>query len=111
MAGLSDDPFFFDLDGFFSGLSVALGNKAGNPAFPDAKRNGITAFDATKVAKPFGFTNKNDGFGGTNAHFVTIEVPASSLVKGTTGKHSDLHIWATTDGKVGRRTSGRTVNP
>jgi len=111
MAGLADDPFFFDLDGFFAGLSVALGNPAGNPALPDATRRAIAPFDATKVARPFGFVNQNDGFGRTNVHFVTLELPASSVVRGTDGRHRDLHIWATTDGKVGRRTSGRTLSP
>ncbi len=109
MAGLADDPFFFDLDGFFSGLSVALGNPAGDPAFPDAKRRGIAPFDATKVPRPFGFVNTNDGFGRTNIHFVAIEVPAAAVLKGTDGNHRDLHVWATADGKVGRRTSGRAT--
>ncbi len=109
MAGLADDPFFFDLDGFFAGLSVALGNKAGNPALPDARRSAIAPFDARRVPRPFGFTNQNDGFGRTNVHFVAIEVPAKSVLVGTDGHHKDLHVWATTDGKVGRATSGRRV--
>lgn len=109
MAGLADDPFFFDLDGFFGGLSVALGNRAGNPAFPEQKRAGIAPFDASKVSRPFGFVNGNDGFGRTNVHFVSIEVPASSVVLEKDGRHRDLHVWATTDGKVGRKTSGRTL--
>lgn len=111
MAGLSDDPFFFDLDGFFAGLSVALGNRAGDPSFPDAKRNPIAAFDSTKVPRPFGFVNTSDGFGRTNAHFVAIEIPAASVLKGTDGNHRDLHVWATTDGKVGRKSSGRSTSP
>ncbi len=111
MAGLADDPFFFDLDGFFAGLSVALGNPAGDPALPDAARRRVTAFDPTQVARPFGFVNRNDGFGRTNVHFVEIEIPASSVLRGTEGRHRDLHVWATADGKVGRRTSGRPVSP
>lgn len=111
MAGLADDPFFFDLDGFFAGLSVALGNPAGDPAFPEAKRRTIAPFDATRVARPFGFVNTNDGFGRTNVHFVAIEVPASSVLVGTDDHHRDLHVWATTDGKAGRKTSGRPTAP
>lgn len=111
MAGLADDPFFFDLDGFFAGLSVALGNPAGDPAFPAGKRSAISPFDATKVPRPFGFVNTNDGFGRTNAHFVAIEVPAAAVLKGTDNNHRDLHVWATTDGKVGRKTSGRVTSP
>jgi hypothetical protein len=111
MAGLADDPFFFDLDGFFAGLSVALGNPAGDPSFPAGKQNTISPFDATKVPRPFGFVNTSDGFGRTNVHFVAIEVPAAAVLKGTDQNHRDLHIWATTDGKVGRKTSGRVTSP
>ena len=101
MAGLFDDPFFFDLDGFFNSLAVSLGNPKGNPQQPKINGNAYTLrpSDQATVARPFGFTNKNDGFGKNNVHAVVIELPADSVLVREGERHKDLHVWATTDSR------------
>ncbi len=98
LAGLFDDPFFFDLDGFFTGLSVALGNPA-HRADPQNKE--AWALD---LKRPFGFQKNNDAFAGTNVHAVILEVPRSSVLKKDfLGHFIPLHVWGTSDVKPGRK--------
>jgi hypothetical protein len=115
MAGLFDDPFFFDLDGFFNSLAGSLGNPKGNPQQPatngakpwpaGAPYNGKYSLQRTSatspsVRTPFGFDNTNDGFGRNNVHAVVIEIPVENVVlEDRNGKHKDLHVWATTDSR------------
>jgi hypothetical protein len=103
MAGLFDDPFFFDLDGFFNGLSVALGNAGGNPSQPslDGLPYTVRPSDPNRAPRPFGFVASNDGFGKTNVHAIVIEVAADKIVLGPPGQHKELHVWATTSRRKG----------
>jgi uncharacterized protein DUF4331 len=85
VTGLFDDPFAFDLDGFFNGLSVALGNKA--PASPSPLAD-----------HPFGFNAQNDSFAGTNVGAFVIEIPLELVdLNG-----EELHVWATSRAVPGR---------
>ncbi len=61
--GLRDDPFFFDLQGFI-----------------DTTTTGTLAFDGTR-----------DGFAGSNATALVLEMPVSAAIAGGT----NLSIWAT----------------
>ncbi|HSO32988.1 MAG TPA: DUF4331 family protein [Labilithrix sp.] len=114
MAGLFDDPFFFDLDGFFNSLAVSLGNPQGNPQQPKINGSAYTLrpSDQATVKSPFGFVNKNDGFGKNNVHAVIIELPAESVLVRDGAKHKDLHVWATTDSRPDGRDgpNGRLKN-
>jgi hypothetical protein len=85
VTGLFDDPFAFDLDGFFNGLSVALGNAP--PAEPSVLAD-----------RPFGFDNENDSFAGTNVGAFVVEIPLELVdVHG-----EELHVWATSRALPGR---------
>ena len=85
MTSLFDDPFAFDLDGFFNGLSVALGNKA--PAQPSKLTD-----------RPFGFNNQNDSFAGTNVGAFVVEFPLEHV----RNEGNELHVWATSRAIPGR---------
>lgn len=86
VTGLFDDPFVFDLDGFFNGLSVALGNAA--PADPSPLAD-----------RPFGFDNRNDTFAGTNVGAFVLQIPLDKV-----RDHGDeLHLWGTSRALPGRR--------
>jgi hypothetical protein len=92
-AGLFDDPFFADLDGFFNAVSVALGNRPGsNPSLPPDRFNKVNPRAATR---PFGYPVGVDGFGKQNIHAVVIELPASAF------PGRKLHVWGTTERKQG----------
>jgi hypothetical protein len=101
LSGLFDDPFVFDFDGFFYGLSVGQGNPAPpsfdeeqNP-FPDERE---PAF-ALQPTRPFGFDNRNDTIAGVDVHGVVIEIPLRIVLREATlfGRFKDyLNVWSTT---------------
>ncbi len=101
-AGLFDDAFFADLDGFFNSISVALPElipNYGNPSLPRDR------FKAKKFGQdlklPFGYpVERVDGFAKQNVHAVVVEVPVSSF------KSRKLHVWGTTDRAPGLPKSG-----
>jgi hypothetical protein len=111
MVGLFDDPFFFDLDGFFNGLSVAL--DANNPR--NAPHRAWFKGDPWELdrSRPFGFRQSNDSFAGTNVHAVVLQIPRDAILKtrptlsfgfppSIQEARVPLHVWATTGGAPGR---------
>jgi hypothetical protein len=103
-AGLFDDAFFADLDGFFNSVSVALGNNpAQNPSLP-ADRFAKVDPKQQQLSRPFGYPVGVDGFGRQNVHAVVIELPASEFPTRT------LHVWATTARKNGLPKTGAEVS-
>jgi hypothetical protein len=104
-AGLFDDPFFADLDGFFNAISVALGNKPGaNPSLP-LDRFSPKDPRTQKLTRPFGYPVGVDGFSKQNIHAVAIELPASAF-----GGKRKLHVWGTTERKAGLAKSGNDLH-
>jgi hypothetical protein len=99
VAGLFDDPFFADLDGFFNAISVALGNRPGNPSLPLDRFHRIDP-KTQHLTRPFGYPENVDGFARQNMHAVVIELPASAFPT----RH--LKVWGTTDRKQGLAKSG-----
>ena len=99
-AGLCDDAFFADLDGFFNSVSVALGNKpATNPSLPIDRFSAVDP-KQQQLTRPFGYPVGVDGFGRQNVHAVVIELPASAFPTRT------LHAWGTTARKKGLPKTG-----
>ncbi|MFO0680264.1 MAG: DUF4331 family protein [Polyangiaceae bacterium] len=110
-AGLFDDAFFADLDGFFNAIYVALGTKdaddsARNPSLPRDTR--YTLLDpkgnpnSPLLARPFGYPARPlDGFGNQNVHGIVAEIPV-----GLFGGQRKLQVWATTE-REGPRQIGR----
>ena len=82
IAGLFDDPFVFDFDGFINGLSIGGISAQNQPTMPDWQPNG----------RPFGLDNRNDSFRGLNVHGVVIEMAFELL--GIDG-NEEVHVWAT----------------
>ncbi len=70
-AGLRDDPFFFDLDGFHMTLDKA-------------------ASDSTLL-----FNNTRDFFAGTNVTAIVLEMKLSDVT--ASGANPNLQLWATTE--------------
>jgi hypothetical protein len=104
-AGLFDDPFFADLDGFFNAISVALGNQPGaNPSLP-LDRFKKTDPRTQNLTRPFGYPTNVDGFGKQNMHAVVLELPVAAF----NGKRK-LHVWGTTERKQGLAKSGNNLN-
>jgi hypothetical protein len=73
-AGLFEDPFFFDLEGFQMTLAALVDNAA---------------------AADVMFDNMRDGFAGTNIHAIVVEFDAADAL----GTNADnyLQIWATSE--------------
>lgn len=100
LSGLFDDPFVFDFDGFFYGLSVGQGNPApsdydeiANP-LPDGRQPPF----ALQPTRPFGFDNENDTVAGVDVHGVVIELPLRVVLREATlfGELKDyLNVWST----------------
>ncbi len=92
ISSVFDDPFVFDFDGFFYGLSVGLGNDSpeaiADPTLRDTRSPGF----ALKPNRPFGFNNKNDTIAGINVGAVVIEMPLHVVEAGT----SKINVWSTT---------------
>lgn len=74
-AGLREDPFFFDLDGFINILA----------ALDDDKTNDDKSLVGCKAPR-------NDFFAGLNVSAIVIELPPSLLTAGS----SKIGVWATT---------------
>lgn len=70
-AGLRDDPFFFDLQGFRDTLSMAA---------------------TAPTGMGLRFANDRDFFAGKNSSALVVEVP----LVGVTGSGTNLKVWATT---------------
>lgn len=100
MSGLFDDPFVFDFDGFFYGLSVGLGNpsptelhETDNPQIDDRQPPFAPA-----LTRPFGFNNQNDTIAGINVHAVVIEVPLRVVLREKkigSGFKEFVNVWST----------------
>jgi len=102
-AGLFDDPFFADLDGFFNAISVALGNQPGNPSLPLDRFQRVDP-RTQRLTRPFGYPVGVDGFGKQNMHAVILEVPVAAF-----GGKRKLHVWGTTERKQGLAKSGNNL--
>lgn len=92
ISSVFDDPFVFDFDGFFYGLSVGLGNDRPNEIADAALRDKRKPAFALKANRPFGFNNKNDTIAGINVGAVVIEMPLHVLK----AKTSKINVWSTT---------------
>lgn len=103
VTGLFDDPFFADLDAFFNAISVALGNKPGNPSLPLDRFQRVDP-KTQKLTRPFGYPVGVDGFGKQNMHALVVELPADAF---PTRK---LHVWGTTDRKKGLKKSSNDLH-
>ncbi len=103
VAGLFDDPFFADLDAFFNAISVALGNKPGNPSLPLDRFHRVDP-QTQHLTRPFGYPVGVDGFSRQNMHAVVIELPASAFPT----RH--LKVWGTTDRAKGLSKSGENLH-
>lgn len=93
-AGLFDDAFFADLDGFFNSISVALPPLVDPRRNPSLPQDRFSAKDPAtqRLALPFGYpVDRVDGFGKQNVHAVVVEVPVASF------RSHKLHVWATSD--------------
>jgi hypothetical protein len=100
LSGLFDDPFVFDFDGFFYGLSVGQGNpspeafhETQNPR-PDGRQPGFQL----QPNRPFGFNNKNDTIAGINVHAVVIEMPLRLVLREKKvggGFKNFVNVWST----------------
>lgn len=106
-AGLFDDAFFADLDGFFNSISVALPElipNYGNPSLPRDRFDARIPGSSQDLKLPFGYpVDRIDGFGKQNVHAVIVEVPISSF------RGRKLHVWGTTDRAPGLGKSGTTL--
>jgi hypothetical protein len=102
VSGLFDDPFFADLDAFFNAISVALGNKPGNPSLPLDRFHKVDP-TTQRLTRPFGYPVGVDGFSRQNMHAVVVELPASAF---PTRK---IKVWGTTDRKKGLAKSGEDL--
>jgi len=112
LSGLFDDPFVFDFDGFFYGLSVGQGNpapsdydEATNP-LPDERQPPFNL----QATRPFGFDNRNDTIAGVDVHGVVIELPLRVVLREATlfGQFKDyLNIWSTTSRPTAPSTEGK----
>lgn len=92
ISSVFDDPFVFDFDGFFYGLSVGLGNESPEVIADPALRDGRNPPFALKPNRPFGFNNTNDTIAGINVGAVVIEMPLQ-VVRARTSK---INVWSTT---------------
>lgn len=92
VSSVFDDPFVFDFDGFFYGLSVGLGNESPNVIADPALRDDRDPPFAPRPDRPFGFNNKNDTIAGINVGAVVIEMPLH-VVRARTSK---INVWSTT---------------
>ena len=81
-AGVSEDPFYFDLPGF---INLAKGLDA--IGLDDDPTNNAESFIGCTEARP-------DFFAGLNVSSIVLEVPDSQLTAGGTG--NTVGIWATT---------------
>lgn len=108
MSGLFDDPFVFDFDGFFYGLSVGQGN----PPPPDFDEIANPQPDdrdppfLPQGTRPFGFNNQNDTVAGVNVHAVVIEMPLRVVLRPATlfGTFKNyLNVWSTSARPSGQR--------
>lgn len=111
MAGLFDDAFFADLDGFFNAIYVALreGEQSPNPSLPPSRYthlNPETGEGGELLARPFGYPKVPlDGFGHQNVHAVVVEIPVA-LFKTET----KFHVWGTTSRVKGMAKSGANLS-
>ncbi|MBS2014856.1 MAG: DUF4331 family protein [Deltaproteobacteria bacterium] len=129
LAGVVDDAFFADKDGFFNGVSVPLGNTKLTPECVQRFSTGDLADPVPgkvvggKVGEcnnptsswpnypllaktPFGLNNRLDGFGLANMHGVVLQIPAELLNLRDGGDFKKVHVWATSEGLRGRTKSG-----
>lgn len=130
LAGVVDDAFFADKDGFFNGVSVPLGNTRLTPEcvqrfstegalespVPGKVKGGKVGEcnnptsswpNYPLLAKtPFGLNNKLDGFGLANMHGVVLQVPVERLNLRDGNGFKKVHVWATSEGLRNRSKSG-----
>jgi len=100
LSGLFDDPFVFDFDGFFYGLSVGLGNPSPTEFHEtqNPQTDGRQPPFAQALTRPFGFNNQNDPIAGINVHGVVIEVPLRIVLREKkigSGFKEFLNVWST----------------
>lgn len=96
-AGMRDDPFFFDLNGFIN-ILAAIDS--------DPSNNAQSFIGCTGSRK--------DTFAGSNVSSIVLEVPSSTL---TSGASSNIGVWATTTrggaqiDRMGRPAINTVFNP